>query len=58
MNTWIWIAIVVFAWTRPIYLCWTHTETVNGRIVKQHDYVKYIAYVAATILLVVGLTHG
>lgn len=59
MNTYIWIAITLIAWTRPIDLYYktTYTETINGRVVKrvEHDYVKYAAWLAAIVLVVVGL---
>lgn len=56
MNTLIWIGIVLIAYTRPIDLYWRYTETVNGRIVKQRDYVKWICIIVAVVLIYLGVT--
>jgi hypothetical protein len=55
MNTLIWIGIVLIAWTRPIELHYTHREWVNGRLVKERDYVKWVAWVAAVALIMWGV---
>jgi uncharacterized membrane protein len=62
MNTLIWIGIVLIAWCRPIELSYrtTYTETRNGIVVKkiERDYVKYAAWIAAIILIVIGVMSG
>ena len=58
MNTLIWIGVVLIAWTRPINIHYTYTETVNGRIVKQRDYVKIAAWLVAIGLIVWGVNGG
>jgi threonine/homoserine/homoserine lactone efflux protein len=55
MNNLIWIGIVLIAWTRPIDIHYTYTERVNGRIVKQRDYVRILAWVIAIALIVWGI---